>query len=258
MVTEISGAGPSHSVVSQLGTTHVQRVAGTIYPETGVSPRVDGPQDKQLATSTQLAGSYAQLRGRQDMLNKAASVMREISDRVEQNNQLQDKMESELGEILKIYPPYPIDSPERISLLNNIDSLRKQVDALTYPPPEEVDAALSLIGSKQDAAKQGGDVSVGLSFIVAAKGHNSDFPALKPESASDEEVGKALEQVKATQSSLREFKMGMWQDVVSFVKQAVTFEVQNEASDVREQIANLGGRGIGGNAHQFVQAVELK
>jgi hypothetical protein len=211
-----------------------------------------------MASSAQVAGSFAQLRGRQDVLNKAASVMREIGDTVEQKNQLLDKIENKLGEIVKMYPPYPIDSPQRISLLNNIDGLRKQIDALTFPPPEDVEAALGLIGTKPDAVAQDGDASASSDFIAAVKDHMWDLPALKPATASDEEVSKTLEQVKATQSSLREFQAGMWQDVVSFVQRADTPEVRNEASGVREQIANLGNRGIGSNARQLVQVVETR
>ncbi|MDP2831864.1 MAG: hypothetical protein Q8Q28_00920 [Pseudomonadota bacterium] len=256
MVTEISGAGLSHSVVSQAGVTAAQRVVGTVRPESSGVPQSDVVRDKQVSASTQVAGAYAQLRARQDVQNKAASVVREVGDTVEKAGQLLDKIENNLGEIVKMYPPYPIDSPQRISLLNNIDGLRKQIDDLTYPPPESVDAVDRLLGNQTDAVDKEGKAATRQGVFAVVKDSLWDISTLDPQAASDAEVSKALDQVKAMKSSLEDLKDGMWNDVVSFVKQAQSPEAQ--AAGVREQLADLGGRGIGSNARQLVQAAELK
>ncbi|MDP2431753.1 MAG: hypothetical protein Q8O33_06955 [Pseudomonadota bacterium] len=258
MVTEISGAGLSHSVVSQAGATASQRVVGTVRPDSSGVPRSDVARDKQVSASTQVAGEYAQLRARQDVLNKAASVVREVSDTVEKASQLLDKIENNIGEIVKMYPPYPIDSPQRISLLNNIDGLRKQIDDLTFPPPESVDAVERLLGNQADAVDKEGKGAARQDVLAVVKEQMWDIPTLDPRAASDAEVSKALDQVKAMKSSLEDLKEGMWNDVVSFVKQAQSPEAQNEAVGVREQLADIGDRGIGSNARQLVQAAELK
>lgn len=255
MVTEISGAGLNHSMVGQLGAASAQRHVGSVNSDNAVSTQSELPRDKQVANSTQVAGTFAQLRVRQDALNKTASVVREVGSSVEQASQLLGKIENTLGEIVKMYPPYPVDSPQRISLLNNIDGLRKQVDALTFPPPESVEDAVRMLGAEQDSTNKDG-VAVNADFVAGLQERMWDLPALDPASASDEEVSKALEQIKAAQDSLQELQAGMWRDVVSFVKQAETPEARVEASGVREQIANLGSRGIGSNASQLVQAAE--
>lgn len=258
MVTEISGAGVGHSVVSQTGTTAVQRPVGTVRPNDVVLSQPDVSRDKQAVISTQVAGTYAQLRARQEGLNQAASVVREVGDTVEQSGELLGKVEKNLGEIVKMYPPYPIDSPQRVSLLNDISGLRKQIEALTFPPSDAVDAVGRLIGNQKDASGKEGEAATKLDALAAIKDQMWDIPALDPKAASDEEVSKVLDQVKATKSSLEDLKNGMWEDVVSFVKQAQSPEAQNEAAGIRDKLADLGNLGIGSHARQMDQAVESK
>lgn len=261
MVTEISGTGVSHSVASQTGTTAVQRPVGTVRPDDAGLSRPGASRDKQVLASTQVAGTYAQLRVRQDALNQAASVVREVSDTVEESDKLLGKVEKNLGEIVKMYPPYPIDSPQRVSLLNDISGLRKQIEALTFPPSDTVDAVGRLLGTQTDTTGSTKDADTKLDALAAIKDQMWDIPALDPKAASDAEVSKALDQVKATKASLEDLKNGMWDDVVNFVKQAQSPEAQNEAAGVRGQLAdlgNLGNLGIGSNASQLNQAVESK
>ncbi len=256
MVTEISGAGVSHSVVGQTGTTAAQRPVGTVRPDDAGLSRPGVPRDKQAQVSTQVAGAYAQLRVRQDALNQAASVVREVGDTVEQSDKLLGKIENNLGEIVKMYPPYPIDSPQRVSLLNDISGLRKQIEALTFPPLEKVAAVGRLLGNQNDASGSTKNADTKLDTLAAIKDQMWDIPALDPQSASDAEVSKALGQVKATKASLEDLKNGMWDDVVSFVKRAQSPEAH--AAGVRGQLADLGNIGIGSNASQLNQAVESK
>jgi len=183
-------------------------------------------------------------------------VVREVSDTVEQSDKLLGKIEKNLGEIVKMYPPYPIDSPQRISLLNDISGLRKQIEALTFPPSDTVDAVGRLLGKQADATDTTGDTATNLDTLTAIKEQMWDIPALDPLAASNAEVSEALDQVKATKSSLEDLKDGMWNDVVSFVKQAQSPEAQ--ATGVRGQLADLGNLGIGSNARQLDQAVESK
>lgn len=254
MVTEISGLSPGLPVLDQAGATAVQRLAGSVGPEDPGPPRSEAAGDKQTPVSTQVAGVYSRLLGQQDMLNKSASVVRELGGAIEKADQLLGKVADHLDKIVKMYPPYPIDNPLRVALLNQISGLRKQIDQLTFPQPETVDAVGRLLGAKADAAGKGGDPASQKDAVAAAKA----LPVLDPQAASDAEVGKALDQVKAAKTSLQDLRVGMWQDVVNFVKQSESPEAQSGAAGVRVQLADLGNRGIGGNAHQLVQVVESK
>ncbi len=258
MVTEISGAGVGHSVVGQTGTTAAQRPVGTVRPDDAGLSRPGVSSDNQTLASTQVVGTYAQLRVSQEALNQAASVVRKVGDTVEQSGKLLGKIESNLGEIVKMYPPYPIDSPQRISLLNEISGLRKEIESLTLPPAAAVDAVGRLFSNQTGTTGKGDTATDKPDAISAVKGQPWDLPKLDPRTASDAEVSKALDQVKARMSSLEDLQTRMWKDVDNFVKQAKSPEAQSQAVGVRDQLADLGNIGIGSNASQLNQAVESK
>lgn len=260
MVNEISGVGLSQPVVGQVGLESVQRANGSVRPESAVVPGGAATREDQVSVSgsAQVASSFAQLRVGQDVLNKTATVARQLGDAVENAGQLLGKAEDKLGQIVKMYPPYPIDSPERILLLNDLGGLRKQIDALTFPPPAAVDELGQLVGDSKGNGAEGGDVSLASDAVKLVKDRLWEIPELDSSKASDAEVSNVLNQVKALKSSLDDLQAGMWKDVVAFVKQADSLESKNEATGVRAQMAELSGRGIGSNATQLVQAVESK
>jgi len=259
MVAEISGAGLGHSVVSLAGASSVQRPIGLTYMEDVGSQSSEVTQDKSTSSSTQVAGVYARLHAHKDEINSAASVVRKVSDTVEKVNKILDNMESNLGEIVKMYPPYPVDSPQRITLLNKIDGLRKQIDNLTFPPPESMNAMDHLLGVGASAAAAEGDLPAATADkLTAAKERMWDIPTLDPVKASDEDVAKVLEKTKAAIVSLEGLKSSIWQDVVSFVNSGESPEMPGDAARVREQIASLGGRGISSNSLQLERVAESK
>jgi DNA-binding FrmR family transcriptional regulator len=259
MVNEISGVGLGRPAVSQVGLESVQRVTGSARPGEGI---LDGSVTRDdrvsFSGSAQVAGSFEQLRVDRDLLNKSAAVVRQLDDAVESAGQLLGKAEDKLGQIVKMYPPYPIDSPERVLLLNDLGGLRKQIDALTFPPPEAVDELGQFVGDRANIGIAASNKSLDSDAIQRVKDLLWDIPELNSSTASDEDVGEVLNQVKALKSSLDDLQTGMWKDVVAFVKQADCPVSKNEATGVREQIAELIGRGIGNNATQLVQAVESK
>lgn len=253
MVTEISGAGVSHSVVNQTGITASQRAAEAVRPGVTRVATELGARDKQASAATQVAGAYAQARARQDVLNKAADVVREVAATAEKADQLLGGMEEALGGVVKMYPPYPVDNPERISMLNSFGGLRRQIDALTFPPPDQLDAVAKALGTGTGASgkPEEADKKAAVSLI---KEPMWDIPLLDPEAATDKEVGKALEEVNALKDRMKELQAGMWKDVVDFAQQAETSDVTDEGATVRDLLADMGERGIGSNARQLEQA----
>lgn len=260
MANEILGIGLGQSVVGKVGLESVQHVTGSIRPGSAVVPDAGVKPDDQVSVSgsAQVADSFAQLRVGQDSLNKTATVVRQLGDAVENAGQLLGKAEDKLGQIVKMYPPYPIDSPERVLLLNDLGGLRKQIDALTFPPPEAVNEIGQLVGDRKEVGSSEGNGSLVSDAVKLLKDRLWDIPALDSSIASDAEVSNVLSQVKALKSSIDDLQTGMWKDVVAFVKQADSPESKNEATGVREKIAELSVRGIGSNAAQLVQAVESK
>lgn len=277
MVTEISGAGNSHSVVAQSGAALSTRTAESLRsPKAGVAVQETAGEvsrDKQTTSAAQVAGAYAQFRNRQEILSSAASVVREVSSTADKAGQLLDKMESDLGAVVKMYPPYPVDSPERVQLLNNFGGLRKQIEALTFPPEDALKAVGRLLGSQVSGNADSASETEKVASLV--KEPMWDIPTPDPLAASDAEVAKSLDQVKAMKSVLEDLQAGMWKDVISFVKQVEPSAAENGSAEVRNQLADLSAdrnakgvngeaqvgleqTGIGRNANQLVQAVESR
>lgn len=55
------------------------------------------------------------------------------------------EMRTFLEGVVKAYPPYPPGSSERVHALRQFSALRKQIDQLMVPPPEETSAAVKPI-----------------------------------------------------------------------------------------------------------------
>jgi hypothetical protein len=214
-------------------------------------------RDKQSTTATQVTGAFAQLRTRQEVLNQAASTVRDVGNTAKEAEQLLGKMEEDLTAVVKMYPPYPLDNPERVSLLNSFGGLRRQIDALTFPPPEALAAVDKVLGTQEDSTVA---TEVRPESLAAAldKEPMWDIPTLDTATASDDEVAKALEHVKSMQGFLEDLQSSMWEDVVSFVNQAVTPEAESKGAIVRDLLAELGSErsGIGRNATQLEAVAE--
>jgi hypothetical protein len=227
-----------------------------VRPEKVSTEEVGSKRSEQTSASAQITGVFSQLRVRQDVLQKSASMIREIDQVASKSEELLDKIDDKLGEIVKMYPPYPIDSPQRVSLLNEIGGLRKQVDALSFPPSDVVDTLQKLLNPQEIRSEEETDFSFGFKSVEEIKTKLWDIPLLDSSDATDQEIASVLKQIREVKSSIEDLQAGMWRDVVSFVKKADSPESENKATGVREQIADLGGHAIGSYARELVLAVE--
>jgi hypothetical protein len=255
MVTEITGVGVGHSVVGQLGESASQRVVEPARPE-AANASIGAVAGESHSSFTQVAGLYAKLRVHQDAINKSASAIREVGVTIEKAGQLLSKMEEELGAIVKMYPPYPIDNPERVSFLNSFGGLRKQTEALTFPPPEALDTLGGLFSRQDGANSKDAGKTEQRSTVSLIQEPMLGIPALDALAAGDAEIGKVFDQVKSMRSAIEVLKSGMWNDVISFVKQSDSTEAQGNAADVRKQLSSIGNLGIGINAGHLDQVAK--
>lgn len=257
MVTEISGAGLSHSVVAQSSTVTAPRVT-EMSRAAQAATALPVARDKQASSAAQVAGAFALLRTRQEALNQAAVTVREVGKTAEEAGQLLSKMEEDLTAVVKMYPPYPLDNPERIDLLNSFGGLRRQIDALTFPPPEALAAVDQVLEDPQEETVASSDKPESLAATLDRE-PMWDIPFLDVLAASDDEVSKALEHVKSMQGFVEDLQSSMWEDVVSFVNQAATPEAESKGAEVRDLLAELGETsGIGRNASQLEAAAESR
>lgn len=263
MVTEISAVGLGHSVVAQSGMVTVPRVS-----EMSRSVQADSVlpilRDQQASSAVQVAGAFSALRSRQESLNEAAATVREVSKATEKAGQFLGKMVENLTTLVKIYPPYPLDSPERIDLLNGFGGLRRQIEALTFPKPRLLDAVDQFIDKSLDELIKLSGTPKNLATELDRE-PMWDIPFLNSSSASDDEVSKALEQVKSMQGLVEQLQSSMWEDVVNFVRQTGAPEAESKGAEVRNLLAELAEgmklgdqRGIGRNASQLEAAAGLR
>lgn len=144
----------------------------------------------------------------------------------------------------KLYPPYPIDSPERIALLNKVSSLRKQIDALTYPPQDKWQG--QLIG---DPAKLPGAGDIKLpelqgntpTIIKAVPAYTGpgglDLPEL-PSQASDAAVAQGLARVEDAHRYVKDARTALYQETARFFGQVDEAQAINGSQYGRTQLAN--------------------
>lgn len=148
------------------------------------------PQVGPARDDVQLHGRYADALAGQDVRAAQSLGVRDADRRLELVGFALEQAEAGLQGIVKHYPPYAKDHPERIDLLNQISGLRKQIEALTIP--------------SQKNSGGNGPVLVGL----------PGFDKLDPVGATDAEVATALDQVRRARSGLPGQHAGLWADIV--------------------------------------------
>lgn len=94
-----------------------------------VSIRVDLP--KNTVDTLQKMGNIS------DFLNSVATNLRQSNEGLKAANQIVEQMKASLDKIIKNYPPYPIDSRERMDQLMQYSGLQKQIMSLMVPPPPQ-------------------------------------------------------------------------------------------------------------------------
>jgi len=72
-----------------------------------------------------------------DFLNSVATNLRQSNEGLKAATAIVDQMKTSLDKIIKNFPPFPIDSKERMEQLMSYSSLQKQILSLMTPPPPQ-------------------------------------------------------------------------------------------------------------------------
>jgi len=94
-----------------------------------VSIRVELP--KNTVDTLQRMGNIS------DFLNSVATNLRQSNEGLKAATAIIDQMKQSLDTIIKNFPPYPIESKERMDQLMRYSSLQKQILSLMIPPPPQ-------------------------------------------------------------------------------------------------------------------------
>jgi hypothetical protein len=126
-----------------------------------------------------------------DLLNSTAKSIRETGSSLKASSDLLSQMKSELGKIIKNFPPFPPESAERREILMSYQSIREQIDKMSIPaPPAPVYERVQSIWQE---------------VFPANKQSRLDTPALT-QNATDSQVQQADEQLTFTRSAVTQLR----------------------------------------------------
>lgn len=198
----------------------------------------EAPADRRPATETQAArtanatsvlhAEHARAQAAVERRLEQAADLGRVAQRLRSVQEKLNVMHERLEGIVKRYPPYPQDNPERIERLNQVTGLRKQIEELLLPLERE---GLVHAGEKEAVAR---------------------FPMrpLDPLSAHDGEVAAALEEVGWMRGRVEGLQQRLWSDLFEVNSPVDEPVATSMARAAQAQLADTG-QPIGVNRDKF-------
>jgi hypothetical protein len=150
-----------------------------------------GPRGNAYGYYAKLQGEHVRAQLAQDQRLDQAVGMRQAQQALASAEEILAAAEDALGGIVKRYPPYAPNSPERVQLLNQVSGLKKQIEALNFPP---------------EAAEKAEKLDPVLKELL---GLVEELPAAIP----DEALAALLEKVETAKATVAEQRDVMWSDL---------------------------------------------
>lgn len=138
------------------------------------------------------------------------------------------KMKQHLEGIVKNFPPFPQGSDERMKLLKSYNSLRKQIDALTVPPPPPDgteyarivgDPAIGGSGGIKVTTERGDVVTINAQEVhTGPTGLNiPELPDADGNDATDEQIYHAINSIDTAVQILGDKRSGLTTDAMKLL-----------------------------------------
>lgn len=199
-----------------------------------VSARLPANEVVQRAESS-LDGKVARRMEVGDQVNRVASDVRAIGNGADSFQHMLFAMRDALTGIVKQYPPFPPDSRQRADFLDNFSNLRKEIDALTFPPPAPFPPEVT----PDEEMIPGAEVAKNLKELAEG------VPRLGVSTeTSDQTVAEALEEIKKALAEVDTQKGKLWEDVVKFVGEIPDSEAEASSAVSRKQLADVAQVGL--------------
>ncbi|MDA8138513.1 MAG: hypothetical protein M0036_07635 [Desulfobacteraceae bacterium] len=172
--------------------------------------------DRSLSSSDRIL--FSKLEGANDQAQTVAQQIRDVDNTISRIQDKVEKMKAALDPVVKMYPPYPVDSEERVEALRQFSSLRKMIDQLTIPPRD--DSPEKILGDSSRFSEAGQwEISVGNNqpnlVIQPQPLHPGpgglDLPEL-PSDAPDQMLHDAADSVAQAQKILPDRRAGFVAD----------------------------------------------
>lgn len=110
-------------------------VGQTVDAQTGLKKRNAAGDSVAFVASGETKSGFARIDSTKETIVAAARAVRAADKAMGAIGDNLARMKESLEMIVKNYPPFPQGSDERMKLLRSYNSLRKQMDDLTIPPP---------------------------------------------------------------------------------------------------------------------------
>lgn len=132
---------------------------------------------------------YNKIESANDQSLAVARKIRAVDKTMAQVEEKVNDMHTFLEGVVKAYPPYPPGSSERVEAMRKFAALRKQIDQLMYPPPDDEVSTLPVNGGGKSEGgpwRLSGDMDLKLPELAADAGDSELNDAL-------DSLGKAYE-----------------------------------------------------------------
>jgi hypothetical protein len=148
---------------------------------------------------------FNKLEAANSQAQQIAQQIRQVNESMETINSHLSEMRAKLEHIVKIYPPYPPDSTERIEALRQFSALRKMIDQMTRSVGDD---GMANIRSAADDPAGGTDLTIapgGINKLYLSRqslqpGQGGlDIPDISI-NASDDQISGALDRTIAAQA----------------------------------------------------------
>jgi uncharacterized phage infection (PIP) family protein YhgE len=150
---------------------------------------------------------FNRLEAANSQAQQIAQQIRQVNESMETINSHLSEMRAKLEHLVKIYPPYPPDSTERIEALRQFSALRKMIDQMTRSVRDDgMTNILSAADDPTDGTDQataGGKNKLYLSHQSLHPGQGGlDIPDISI-NASDDQISGALDRTIAAQAVMQ-------------------------------------------------------
>jgi hypothetical protein len=162
-------------------------------PETAAPAIAEGMGRGDAVVTTTSKQVQPGLQQANDTLNQTAIGIRSDDVRMAQISEGLARMKNYLIYTIKVYPPYPIDDPQRAKFLRSFNGIRQQIEKLTIPPDSKWFGRIP--GDVQTSSEP---ISTGRSIATTAHVQGpppaATIPQL-PDTATDSEIQTTLDKV---------------------------------------------------------------
>lgn len=198
------------------------RAMDSLGSQLSTGKKINSAQDDPVtwAKSRQDTLAFKNLQGINDSLATVATSVKHADTAMATINEYVAQMKAQLENIVKMWPPYPPGSQERIEYLRQFAEIRRQIDALTIPPDLGAQQIMSALPAGNWSVQIGEN---GASAVIRKQEVHTgptglNIPTLDPVTATDAQVNAALASLDTAQVTLASRRTALGADAAAIAQ----------------------------------------